>query len=131
MISKALEEWSDDDNSQEEVELSQPNRDFPISDNDEDSEEEEYDMYELSKLTVNNSMADNLFKKEDKPINNINNINKESKVPPKIQLNIKNEQIVKPKRKFNPRLPPPNKYNKYNNNFNIKLNSNDFPSLKK
>jgi hypothetical protein len=129
MIYKTLEEWSDDDNNDEEIELSQPNRDFPISDNEEESEEEEYDMYELAKLTANKSMADDLFKKEDKTIKD--SIKEPLKLPQKTQLNIKTEQLVKQKRKFNPRLPPPNKYNKRNNNLNIKLNLSDFPSLTK
>ncbi len=121
--------WSDDESSEDEVELNQPNRDFPISD-DEEEEEEEYDMYELTKLTVNKNMTDDLFKKEE-PV-----FKETSKETSKPKLHINNElkiekNIIKSKRKFNPRLPPPNKYNKSNNNLNIKLNLNDFPSLSK
>ncbi len=125
------QEWSDDDNSEEDIELNQPNRDFPISEDEEEiEEEEEYDMYELAKLTSKNSMADSLFKKEEKPMKEPS-IKESFKVPHKTILNIKQDQVVKQKRRFNPRLPPPNKYNKSDNNLNIKLNLNDFPSLKK
>ena len=92
MICKALEEWSDDDNSEEEIELTQPNRDFPISDEEEnEEEEEEYDMYELAKLTANKSMADDLFKKEEKPIINKDSLKEPLKVPQKTLLNISND----------------------------------------
>jgi hypothetical protein len=127
MICKALQDWSDTESSEEENELVQPNRDFPISseeEEDEEYEDEEFDMYELAKKTANKSMTDDLFVKEEKKIEKpiIKNICK--------NIEIKNEVIDKPKekRKFNPRLPPPNKYNKsIDNKFN--LNLNDFPSL--
>jgi hypothetical protein len=112
--------WSDDENENDnDEELLQPNRDFPIS--DEEEEEEEYDMYELSQLTINNQMSYNL--KDDK--------NKKIKKPEYKNENKKHVLNIKKnneKRKFNPRLPPPQKYNK-THNINFKLNSNDFPSL--
>lgn len=112
--------WSD---SEEEEELIQPNRDFPISDEEEvEIEDEEFDIYELAQKTLKNN-KDDFFIKEDKkqPIN---------KPIKDIPIIIKTESIViKEKRKFNPRLPPPNKYNKYSDNKNFNFNLNDFPTL--
>jgi hypothetical protein len=131
MKCKSLEEWSDTESSDEENELVQPNRDFPISEDEEldeeleEFEDEEFDICDLAKKIVNTNMTDDLFiieekKVIDKPIN-------KQVIKPTTQ-NI--ETIIKPKgkRKFNPRLPPPNKYNKINDNkFNFNLN--DFPAL--
>ncbi len=100
------QDWSDDENNNEE-ELIQPDRDFPISDNEE--EEDEYDMYELSQLTIKNNTKDDLFEKK---IENKKSININKKKDTKLKLNdlfIKKENINE-KRKFNPRLPPPDKY---------------------
>ena len=118
--------WSDSESSDEENELVQPNRDFPISDEEESEDEiedEEFDTYELAQKTLKNKV-DDFFKQEDKkqPIN-INNkpinkiINKEVPI------------LIKEKRKFNPRLPPPNKYNKSYDNKKFNFNLNDFPTL--
>jgi len=118
--------WSDSESSDEENELVQPNRDFPISDEEEiedEIEDEEFDTYELAQKTLKNKV-DDFFKQEDKkqPIN-INNkpinkiINKEVPI------------LIKEKRKFNPRLPPPNKYNKSYDNKKFNFNLNDFPTL--
>ncbi len=129
------QEWSDTESSDEENELIQPNRDFPISSEEdfekeldeelEEFEDEEFDICDLAKKTVNTNMTDDLFIKEekkviDKPIN-------KQVIKPTTQ-NI--ETIIKPKgkRKFNPRLPPPNKYNKITDN-KFNLNLNDFPAL--
>ena len=132
MICKALEEWSETESSDDENELIQPNRDFPISSDSEaedgevEYEDEVFDISELVKKTINKNMADDFFVKEEKkkvkPIKN----------EPKIE--IKNDQQIeiktKEKRKFNPRLPPPNKYNKNNaNNNKFNFNLNDFPTL--
>jgi hypothetical protein len=115
-----MNEWSDDED--EAVELSQPNRDMPIS--SEDDEEEEYDMEEIRNLTLKkeNTMWNDIVKQDF-------NSNKIKSTPvkhvPEIKKNIIQEKKYE-KRKFNPRLPPPNK-NRFNNHF--KLNENDFPSL--
>jgi len=124
-----MNDWSDDEdnNTNEEEELIQPSRDFPPSDDNEE-EEDEYDMYELTKLTMNKTSDDlfinNSVKKEtndnkkevkkEKTVNSVWNNNKD----------IKKSNV----RKFNPRLPPPNKYNKNNKN-NFNLDMKDFPTL--
>ena len=129
MICNALQEWSDDESSSEE-ELIQPNRDFPISDDDNDEEvDEEYDMYELTKLTLNKKTNDDFFKKPEVVLKEQKE-HKESKEPKIQSINIIDK--IKKKRQFNPRLPPPNKYSKnfnFNSNFNFNLNINDFPNL--
>ena len=124
-----MNDWSDDedDNINEEEELIQPSRDFPPSD---EENEEEYDMYELTQLTINKQNTDDLFK-NDKSIE----INKNKSGKDNININIKkNNNIsvmkINKKRAFNPRLPPPDKYNKNIKNNDFKLNSNDFPKLK-
>jgi hypothetical protein len=126
-------DWSDDedneDNDNNELILIQPSRDFPISNEENENEEEyEYDMYELTKLTMNNT-SDDLFNtnlvKNKKDFNEHKIENKKEKV-----INSILDKIVKKinVRKFNPRLPPPNKYKKnYKNNFNLDIK--DFPSL--
>jgi hypothetical protein len=125
------QEWSDTESSDEDNELIQPNRDFPISseednNSEEEYEDEEFDIYELAKKTANKNMADDLFIKEEKPNINKSHIKKvELKVEPKVEKIIK----LKEKRKFNPRLPPPNKYNKNHNNKKFNFNLNDFPTL--
>lgn len=112
-----MNEWSDDDDEVEQAELSQPNRDMPIS----SEEEEDYDMEEIRNLTLKKqtNMWNDIVKQEP----NKNNIIKKPVQQIKI---IQNEPKKYEKRKFNPRLPPPGK-NKSNNNF--KFNENDFPSL--
>jgi hypothetical protein len=119
------QEWSDTESSDEDVELVQPNRDFPISDEDnseEEYEDEEFDMYELAQKTTNNITDDFFIKEEKKVIDKL--------VPPVSLVTITPITINKPlvKRKFNPRLPPPNKYNKKNDN-RFNLNLKDFPTL--
>jgi hypothetical protein len=122
------QEWSDTESSDEDVELVQPNRDFPISDeenSEEEYEDEEFDMYELAKKTTNN-MTDDFFVKEEKKV-----IEKSIEAVSYIETNkVELKQHNKPliKRKFNPRLPPPNKYNKKNDN-RFNLNLKDFPTL--
>ena len=106
------QEWSDTESSDEEVELVQPNRDFPISDEDnseEEYEDEEFDMYELAKKTTNNMTDDFFIKEEVKVIDKL-----VTSVIPVLPVSpiITNKPLIK--RKFNPRLPPPNKYNKKN-----------------
>ena len=105
------QDWSDDENDNEE-ELIQPERDFPIS--DEEEEDDEYDMYELSQLTIKTDITNDLFNKKDDNNKIINNKKKENNNK-KIfsDLFIKKNNINE-KRKFNPRLPPPDKYKKYN-----------------
>ncbi len=120
-------DWSDDEDNEVE-ELIQPSRDFPISDEENEEEEYDYDMFELTKLTINKTSDDlfntNLVKNKKEKENNI----KKEKVVNSIWNNqnkvVKNTNI----RKFNPRLPPPNKYNKNNKNI-FNLNMIDFPSL--
>jgi hypothetical protein len=106
------QDWSDDEDNNEE-ELIQPDRDFPIS--DEEEEEDEYDMYELSQLTVKNNAIDDLFEKkiENKNII-INNTNKKQDVKLKFSDLFIKKNNTNEKRKFNPRLPPPDKYCKKN-----------------
>ena len=125
------QEWSDTESSDEDVELVQPNRDFPISDeenSDEEYEDEEFDMYELAKKTTNN-ITDDFFIKEEKKV--IDKLVIDKLVTPVAHIaQVKNISTNKPlvKRKFNPRLPPPNKYNKKNDN-RFNLNLKDFPTL--
>ena len=63
------QDWSDDEDNNEE-ELTQPDRDFPISD---EEEEDDYDMYELSQLTIKKDITNDLFNKKDDNKNIINN----------------------------------------------------------
>ena len=109
-----MNEWSDDE---DDAVLEQPNRDMPISDDEE--EEEEYDMEEIRNLTLKKqtTMWNDIVKQETIKSNN--------KSIPEIKKKIVEEKKYE-KRKFNPRLPPPSK-NRSNNNF--KFNQNDFPSL--
>ena len=125
MISKTLEEWSETESSDEENELVQPNRDFPISSEEENNSEEEYEdeefnMFELAQKTLKNN-SDDFFKKEVEEKKQVKTIIK------LVQNDIKPTEIKK-KRCFNPRLPPPNKYNNINNN-KFSLNLNEFPKL--
>ncbi len=99
--------WSDDEDDDENNEtdiLNQPNRDFPPSE-EEDEEDEDYDMDSIRQLTLSKttSWSDVITKKEPSKIqNNINYKNiKKNILLPKYE-----------KRKFNPRLPPPDKYKK-------------------
>ncbi len=114
-----MNEWSDDEDENVEAELSQPNRDMPMSSEEED--EEDYDMEEIRNLTLKkqSTMWNDIVKKDTKV--NINNIK------PIVEIKKTIVEVKKyEKRKFNPRLPPPSK-NRSNNNF--KFNENDFPSL--
>ena len=120
-------QWSDDDNTDNEEErvMQQPNRDFPPSEEENSEDEvEDYDMESIRKLTSNSkSWSDTL----------ISNIPKKTITKPVIviakDLKINTNNDIK-KRVFSPRLPPPDKYNKYKNNTNnFKLNNNDFPKL--
>ncbi len=105
------QEWSDEEDNNEVEELVQPSRDFPISDNEE--EEEEYDMYELSRLTINKNQ-DDLFQsnKTSNKLEKTEKIEKIEKTGKKVNLFFIKKEIINKKRKFNPRLPPPEKYNK-------------------
>ncbi len=110
------QEWSDDEDNNEVEELVQPSRDFPISDNEEE-EEEEYDMYELSKMTINKQQDDffNINKTSNKTSNKTvekNEPKNEPKNTKKMNLFFITNENKNEKRKFNPRLPPPKKYNK-------------------
>ena len=102
------QDWSEDEDNNEE-ELIQPDREFPIS--DEEEEDDEYNMYELSQLTIKTDNTFDLFNKKDDNNKIINNKKKENNNK-KIfsDLFIKKNNINE-KRRFNPRLPPPNKYN--------------------
>ena len=122
------QEWSDTESSDEDVELVQPNRDFPISDEDnseEEYEDEEFDMYELAKKTTNN-MTDDFFVKEEEKVIDKLVIDKLVTSVTQVTHISTNKPFVK--RKFNPRSPPPNKYNKKNDN-RFNLNLKDFPTL--
>lgn len=129
--------WSDDDSSNEDDNVGeQPNRDFPPSD-DEEELDDEYDMDEIRQLTIRQSALNQsntwagMFKNEHKEPTKLNILNKNvsrHKIPCSIN-NIKNLQTYE-KRKFNPRLPPPDKYKKHNSSTNYKLNQNEFPTLK-
>ena len=103
------QDWSEEEDNIEE-ELIQPDREFPIS--DEEEEEDEYDMYELSQLTIKTDITNDLFNKKNDDKKIINNNKKENNNNKKMfsELFIKKNNINE-KRKFNPRLPPPNKYN--------------------
>jgi hypothetical protein len=130
-------DWSDDEDNNDidnNVELVQPSRDFPISD-EENDEEDEYDMYELSKLIINKNTSDDLFQiksdksdKSDKSENKKENVKKDIKIE-KANNFLWNKEVKKIEvRKFNPRLPPPSKYNKNNKSY-LNFNLKDFPSL--
>ena len=129
-----MNDWSDDEDCCEVEELIQPSRDFPISDDNEE-EEDEYDMYELAKLTINKNTSDDFFQtkadKSDKSENK-KEVKKENvKIDKKINMNnyVWNKEVKKVEtRKFNPRLPSPDKYNKNNKTF-LNFNMKDFPSL--
>ena len=115
-------DWSDEEDN-DEIELVQPSRDMPESEDEE--EDDEYDMDEIRRLTAKSStlFIDNI---KEKPINKtiIKPINKLINK----SINKPINKLINEKRQFNPRLPSPNKYKKiYNNNF--KLNNNEFPSL--
>jgi hypothetical protein len=122
------QDWSDDEDNISEEELIQPNRDFPISDEEED--EDDYDMIELAQMTIKKQATYDLFEQKNNDIKNNNEkiINNEKVINNKKNINIINKEIKNTKRTFNPRLPPPNKYNK-NNNIQFTLNSKDFPTL--
>jgi hypothetical protein len=133
MISKTLEEWSETESSEEENELVQPNRDFPISSEEENNSEEEYEdeefnIFELAQKTLKNN-SDDFFNKETKDTNESKHKEiKDKQAKPSKMIIIEEKKIIK--RKFNPRLPPPNKYNKnIINKFNNKINLKDFPTL--
>lgn len=127
-------DWSDDEDNEdnEEIEndeLIQPSRDFPPNDEDnEEDDEYDYNMYELTKLTMNKT-SDDLFitnsaKNKKEPNDIKEDIQKHKTINSIWDKGVKKSNI----RKFNPRLPPPNKYNKNNkNNFNLDIK--DFPSL--
>lgn len=126
------QQWSDDDSSdyEEDDNMKQPNRDFPPSESeneDGDGEgEEDYDMdYIRNKTCSSSSMnwSDALMKDVPKKIIKPSNII--------ISKTIKHEkEIIYKKREFNPRLPPPEKYNKLKHNTkDFKLNHTDFPTL--
>jgi hypothetical protein len=117
------QDWSDNEDDEE---LIQPNRDFPIS--DEEEEEDEYDMYELSQLTINKEISYEI-KDRNNEEDNHKGVIKTVQIIEKKHLNINNDNNIIKKRQFNPVLPPPNKYNKKYNNIGFKLNSNDFPTL--
>ncbi len=125
------QEWSDDDSSDNEEDniMQQPNRDFPPSEDEnevEDGEnEEDYDMdYIRKKTSESNSMSWSNALMKDIP--------KQLIKAPLVVVSkvIKQEQNIYKKREFNPRLPPPEKYNKLRNNMkDFKLNNTDFPTL--
>ncbi len=128
--------WSDDDSSSED-EFSkstlgaQPNRDFPPSDEENESEDEDYDMDSIRQLTISNSKPNtwaDMFSNNEKdtktqniskPKNSINNIKKFTE-----------HKTTYEKRKFNPRLPAPDKYKKSSLSNNYKINDYEFPILK-
>jgi hypothetical protein len=127
------QQWSDDESSDYEEDgniMQQPNRDFPPSesegDNDNEDGEDDYDMeYIRTKTASTESMSwsNALMKDVPKP-----QIVKPTVVV--VSKNIKQEQAKYKKREFNPRLPPPEKYNKFKNNTkDFKLNHTDFPTL--
>ncbi len=129
--------WSDDEDSQsDDINndfMEQPNRDFPPSDEELEEEDEEYDMDNIIKLTLSksNTWAD-MFNKKEPEIKNLkskSNISANNLANNLANNNIKNLPKYE-KRKFNPRLPPPDKYNKYGLSNNYKHYNNDFPILK-
>ncbi len=129
-----MNDWSDDEdnNIEEEDELIQPSRDFPPSDeeNEEnDNQDYEYDMFELTKLTMNKT-SDDLFIKSSVEKDNKKEVKevKKEKTVNSIWNNEYKEVKKSTVRKFNPRLPPPNKYNR-NNKSNFNLDVKDFPTL--
>jgi hypothetical protein len=128
--------WSDDDSSGDDNEYqdstvgSQPNRDFPPSDDENESEEEEYDMDSIRQKMIDHSTWADMFKTDDmiktKESKNPNIL--KSKTSSSIN-NIKNLPTYE-KRKFNPKLPAPDKYKKNYLSNGYKINKNEFPSLK-
>jgi hypothetical protein len=130
--------WSDDDSSSEEDTQNltlgiQPNRDFPPSDEENESYEEDYDMDSIRQLTIINSKPNtwaDMFSDKEKetkkqPISKPNNNNNIHNIH-----NILMKNKAYEKRKFNPRLPPPEKYKKSSLTNNYKINENEFPTLK-
>lgn len=92
--------WSDNETEtiDEERELIQPSREMPPSENS-DEEEEDY-MQLIRKKTINNDIDSLMKPKEIKT--------KEKKQKKTYTVVVFNEKVKGP-RKFNPRLPPPNK----------------------
>jgi hypothetical protein len=125
------QQWSDDENSDYEEDgniMQQPNRDFPPSESEgEDEDEEEYDMeYIRTKTCASDSMSWSNALMKDVP--------KQIIIPKMVVVSkkIQQEQNIYKKREFNPRFPPPEKYNKFKNNtkdFKLNLNHTDFPTL--
>jgi hypothetical protein len=126
------QQWSDDENSDYEEDgniMQQPNRDFPPSESEgeEEDDEGEYDMdYIRTKTCASDSMSWSNALMKDIP--------KQTIKPPLVVVSkvIQHTQNIYKKREFNPRLPPPEKYNKFRNNtkdFKLNLNHVDFPTL--
>jgi hypothetical protein len=90
--------WSDNEteNIDEEMELIQPSREMPPS----ESEEDDDYMNIIRKKTINNDINKLMTPKNVKT--------KEKKQKKSYSVVVFNEP-VKTERKFNPRLPPPNK----------------------
>ncbi len=111
-------DWSDEEDN-DEIELVQPSRDMPES---EDEEEEDYDMDTIRRMTTKATSWSDIIK--DTPKNNI----KSTPIVCEKKILIPKKNIIE-KRKFNPRLPPPDKYNKLKMNNEFKFNDKDFPTL--
>lgn len=137
-------EWSDDEIDIKE----QPNRDFPPSDSETDSDYEEYNKLILQKFKDKEfSDFSNSFEKpkkklkEKKEQNNKNKIfidfssiseetAKKKWVSKRMEnQKIKDGKVIKKVRKFNPRLPIPTKETFIKKIQNANFSVNDFPEL--
>ena len=89
-------------------------------------EEEEYNrqiIFKKKGVEINFNTISTNKKKTDTPKPIKEKLPEKNK---KISLLVKEKPTV---RQFNPRLPPPDKYNQYNGKKSFKLSTNDFPSL--
>ena len=95
--------WSDDENNQNDI-MAQPSRDMPESASDSENDEQ---LHHIIMKTSKNTNFMEIKEHENKKTQ------KKSKqqATKNILTNLfKNDKIIE--RKFNPRLPPPNKYKK-------------------
>jgi hypothetical protein len=138
--------WSDDDDNKSDIsdELHQDCRDLPPIESNSEDEEEYYETLKLVNSKQSNMNFEKVLDIKNNIVNNnlnntINNPKKENKKY--IYFDFKNDEKPKKwiskrmmdkkgnyeKRKFNPRLPPPNKNNFNKNNFNKNnFNKNNF-----
>ena len=135
-------EWSDDE---ENDIAAQPDRMFPPSDSE---SEEEFDYSEINKLILD-KVDENKYDLEEKEIKNTKKVKKPKSDKNKITIDwndlnkpketkwmskrMKERKLqdgkIKKVRKFNPRLPVPNKIKIKKEKLNDNIDINDFPEL--